>query len=302
MTLKVQLSEQIKQWVYILLGSMIMSVAFVMFINPYNIVPGGVYGIGIVLHYLFPEVAVGTFGLCLDIPLLITSMLVFGSKVGLKTLFAAVMTPLMMNGLTLLVGNNPETMLGGVINLSHDILLACLFGGVLLGLSMGLILKTHATSGGTDIVGMIVSKFMHLPIARSVLMVDSSVVLFGLLVFGNWIMPLYSLITIFVSTKMMDFVLEGGSNDKLLFILSDKHELIRKFILEDMERGGTYIKSAGMYNNTPREMIFVVISRREMSRIQDFIRSIDPSAFMIVVNAHETLGDGFKQFTEKIGG
>lgn len=302
MTIKLQLSHQIKQWVYIVVGSFIMASAFVLFISPYNIVPGGVYGIGIVLHYLFPGIAVGTFGLCLDVPLLITSLWVFGGKIGLKTLVAAVLTPLIMNGMTYMWGNDPTTMFGGSINLTDDLLLACIFGGAMIGTAMGLILKTHATSGGTDIIGMIISKFMHLPIARSVLMVDSTVVVFGLIVFGHWTVPLYSLITIFVSTKVMDFIIEGGSNDKLLFILSEKHEDLRTFIINNMGRGGTYIKASGMYTGTPKEMVFVVVSRREISIVQDYIRQIDPAAFMIVVNAHETLGDGFKQFGERIGG
>lgn len=134
------------------------------------------------------------------------------------------------------------------------------------------------------------------------MVVDSVVVLFGLLVLGDWKVPLYSLVTIFVATKVIDFVLEGGSGDKLVFILSDHHDKIRSFVLDELSRGGTYIHSAGMYTNTPKEMIFVVISRREMPLLQDCVRGADPQAFMIVVNAHETLGDGFKTFQEKIGG
>lgn len=171
-----------------------------------------------------------------------------------------------------------------------------------MGFGMSLILKSHATSGGTDIIAMIVSKYLHIPISRALLFVDSAVVLFGLIVFGDWKVPLYSLVTIFVCTKVIDFVLEGGSNDKLLFILSEKNDAIRQYIIGDLERGGTFIKSAGMYTNAPKEMIFVVVSRSEMMFIQDFVRHEDPTAFMVVVNAHETLGDGFKTFAPRVGG
>ena len=300
---KLKQSEQIKHWVYIVLGSLIMAIGFTLFISPYNIVPGGVYGIGISLHNIFPDIQVGTFGWLLDIPLLITSFLVFGGRVGAKTITAACLMPLFMNAPQWIWGEvNPVTEFIVAMNLGDDLIVSCIFGGVMIGVSMGLILKTHATSGGTDIIGMIISKYFKLPIAQAVLMVDVVVVVFGLIVIGDWKVPLYSLITIFVASKVMDFIIEGASGDKLLFILSEKHSDIKDFILGPMERGGTYIKAAGMYSGAPREMVFVVISRRELSIVQDFVRKLDPDAFMIVVNAHETLGDGFKKFQERIGG
>ena len=300
---KLKQSEQIKHWVYIVLGSLIMAVGFTLFISPYNIVPGGVYGIGISLHNIFPDIQVGTFGWLLDIPLLITSFLVFGGRVGAKTITAACLMPLFMNTPQWVWGPvNPVTEFIVAMNLGDDLIVSCIFGGVMIGLSMGLILKTHATSGGTDIIGMIISKYFKLPIAQAVLMIDVVVVVFGLIVIGDWKVPLYSLITIFVASKVMDFIIEGASGDKLLFILSDKHDEIKEFILGPMGRGGTYIKAAGMYTGAPREMVFVVISRRELSIVQDFVRKLDDDAFMIVVNAHETLGDGFKKFQERIGG
>lgn len=302
-TLKWKISEQIKHWIFIVLGAFIMAAGFVLFINPYNLVPGGVYGIGISLHYLFPDIQVGTFGWFLDVPLLLTSFLVFGGGVGLKTITAAFLVPLFMNAPQWLWGvDNPVTHFVARMDLGGELLMSCIFGGVLIGISMGLIFRTHATSGGTDIIGMIISKFARIPLAYAVMMVDSLVVVFGVIVMGDWKLPLYSLVLIFVATKVMDFVIEGGVNDKLLFILSSQNDKIKELILCDMERGGTYIKASGMYTGADKEMIFLVISRREMALVQDYIRKIDPAAFMVVVNAHETLGEGFKQFSERIGG
>lgn len=289
-----------KTWIYIFLGSLFLAAGFVLFINPYRIVPGGVYGMGIVLHYIFPSVQVGTFGFMFDIPLLLISLRVFGAKFGAKTVVAAVLTPLFMNLLTYVIGENPVTMLNGKINLENDVLLSCIFGGVLIGLGQGLIFRTHATTGGTDIIAMILSKYTKTPIARSVLYVDSLVVVFGLIVFGDWKLPLYSLITIFIVSQVIDYIIEGISTDKLLFIISDKHAEIKRLILDDLSRGGTYIKASGMYTNAPKDMIFVVINRREVSVVQDYIKTLDPNAFLVVVNAHETLGDGFKNFQDKV--
>lgn len=289
-------SQTVRQWLYVVVGAALLAAAFVLFITPYRIVPGGVYGLGVVLNYLFPAIPVGTYGLSMDIPLLIIAFRIFGARFGTKTIVAAILTPLFMNGLTWFAGTDPVTMFSGKIDLSNDVLLSCIFGGTLMGLGIGLILKTHATSGGTDIVAMIVSKYLHMPISRAVLYVDSLVVLFGLIVLGDWKLPLYSLVTIFVSSRVIDYIVDGGSGDKLLFILSEKHDLIRDYILDGLDRGGTYIKASGMYTGADKEMIFVVVSRREVSLMRDRIREVDPDAFMIVVDAHETLGEGFKTF------
>lgn len=286
----------IQSWLCVVVGAFLLASAFVLFITPYRIVPGGVYGMGVVLNYLFPAIQVGTYGLAMDIPLLLIAFRFFGARFGTKTIVAAVLTPLIMDAMTLFTGSDPATMLGGRIDLSNDVLLSCLFGGVLMGAGIGLILRTHATSGGTDIVAMIVSRYLHLPVGRAVLYVDSLVILFGLVVLGSWKLPLYSLVTIFVASRMIDYLVDGGSGDKLLFILSDEHAAIRSYILDRLDRGGTYIKASGMYTGADKEMMFVVVARSEVSLVRDRIHEIDPDAFLIVVDAHETLGEGFKTF------
>ncbi len=294
--------KTLRQYLYILLGSFLIAAGYVLFITPYQIVPGGVYGAGVALNYIFPGLEVGTWGLILDVPLLIIAFIFLGGHLGVKTIFAALALPAIMNGMTYFIGTDPVTMIGGVINLSDDVLLACIFGGCIIGIGVAFILKSHATSGGTDIVGMLISKFMHLPIARALLIVDSIVIIFGLIVIGDWKVPLYSLVTLFICLKVVDFILEGGSGDKLIFILSDKKDEIRSFIIDDLSRGGTFIKAQGMYSSADKDMIFVVISRRESILMQERVREIDEAAFMVVVNAHETLGDGFKAFEKKVGG
>lgn len=292
----------IKQYVFIVFGAFLIAAAFVLFVNPYNYTPGGVYGAGVAMNALFPFFEVGTWGLIFDVPLMVCAFIFLGGHLGFKTIVAALILPLFMNVLTYLIGSDPMLMLGGSINLSNDVLLACLFGGVIIGVGVGFILKSHATSGGTDIVAMMISKFAHMPVARALLIVDSVVVIFGLIVFGDWKLPLYSLVSIFVVTKVVDLILDGGSCDKLVFIISEKHDAIRRYILDDMSRGGTYIKASGMYTDTPKEVVFVVISRSEISQLHDFVHQVDAKAFMVVVNAHETMGDGFKTFQKKVGG
>ena len=286
-------------WISILIGCTLVAAGFVFFATPYKIVPGGVYGLGVVLHHLIPSIKVGTFGFMFDIPLLLIGTRVFGKMFGARTIIAAILTPTIMNLLTMIVGDNPTIMLGGKADLTNDMIIACIFGGVLLGAGVGLVIKHGGTTGGTDIVAMLLNKYTRLPIARGVLIGDSLVVIFGMIVLGDWRLPLYSLVTIFVSARVIDYVIDGASYDKLLFIISEKHEQLKKFILEDLERGATYIKSSGMYTKNDKDMIFLVISRRELSAVQNKIKEIDPDSFLVVVDAHETYGDGFKSFQEK---
>ncbi|MDR0510399.1 MAG: YitT family protein [Rikenellaceae bacterium] len=289
-----------RSWITLFVGCFILAAGFVFFINPYRIVPGGVYGLGVALHSIYGDIPVGTFGLMFDVPLLLIAIRLFGGMFGARTVVAAIATPLMMNALTRFFGELPSEILGGRIDLSNDIILACLFGGALIGVGVGLVLKTRATTGGTDIVAMILSHYARITFSRSILIVDSLVVVVGIVVFGDWRLPLYSLVTIYVTSRMIDFVIDGASYDKLLFIISDRHELIRDFILNEMERGGTYIRSSGMYTGAPKEMIFLVINRREITTVQQQIEQVDPAAFVVVVNAYETFGDGFKPFSQAV--
>jgi uncharacterized membrane-anchored protein YitT (DUF2179 family) len=181
-----------------------------------------------------------------------------------------------------------------------DALLSSIFGGVFLGIGLGLIFKSRATSGGTDIVAMILSKYTKLPVGRMMIMVDSTIVLIGLAVFQDWKIPLYSLIVIFITGKVIDTILEGIDYDKVLFIISDKTEEIRAKIITDLNRGGTLLNGKGLYNQNERSIIFTVVNRRETVMLQDFIHGIDPAAFVTVMNANEILGNGFKSLKDKL--
>ena len=183
-------------------------------------------------------------------------------------------------------------------NFAEDTLMAAICGGLLIGVGCGLILRAGATSGGTDIISMLIVKFAKTKFSSAMFLVESTIVIIGMIVLGDWKLPLYSLISIFVCARAIDYVLEGASYDKLLFIISEKKEELKQYILVDMERGGTYIKSSGMYTGNDKDMIFLVISRREIAAVKEKIRALDPMAFVVVVDAYETYGDGFKPFTE----
>ncbi len=309
-----------REMITIVLGCTMCAIGFVFFINPYNIVPGGVYGLGIVLHNIFPSIQVGTFGYMMDIPLLTIAIMLFGKQFGGRTLFAAFITPGLMNIISAaayptkeaLQSLDPSLLIGGAIDLSDHLMLSCILGGTIIGAGLGLVVRSNATTGGTDIIAMILNRYLHIPFSRGVLIADTCVVLAGLVVIGfgigiddgseagGWLLSLYSLICIFVASRVVDYVIDGASYDKLLFIIGNTHsEPLRQYIIGDMERGGTYIKASGMYSKEEKEMIFLVVSRREVAQVQRKIREIDPTVFLVVTVAYDTYGEGFKPFPEK---
>ena len=275
----------------IIIGAFIMAAGFVLFITPYKIVPGGVYGISIVLHHLFGT-PVGLIALCFDIPLTLIGMKVLGPRFGVKTVVGFVFTAVFVDSLTYILGEQPLV--------EDDALLSSIFGGVMVGLGLGLIFKSKATSGGSDIVAMIIAKYTKLPLGQLMILVDSAIVFVGFAAFQDWKIPLYSLIVIFITGKVIDVVLQGISYDKTLFIISDKAEEIRNKIIVDLNRGGTFIQGKGMYNGKDRTIIYTVVNRREVAMLQEFIHKTDPRAFMTVINANEIIGEGFKSLNDKV--
>lgn len=281
----------LKAYSYIILGTFLLSIGYVYFITPYKIVPGGVYGISIVIHHTF-GFPIGLTALMFNIPLVILGVRLLGPRFGAKTITGFVLTSIFVDTMSYFSGLQPLV--------EDDALLSAIFGGLFMGVGVGFIFKSRATSGGTDVVAMIIAKYTRMPLGQLMIMVDSVIVIVGLIAFGDWKIPLYSWIVIFIMGKVIDIVLQGPSYDKTLFIISDKHEEIRHKIIYDLRRGGTYLDGEGMFNGTKRKIIFTSVTRREVALLQDFIHQIDPKAFMTVIEANEILGEGFKSLRDKI--
>ncbi|MBW6480045.1 MAG: YitT family protein [Bacteroidales bacterium] len=284
-----------RRWFYsyslIIIGAFILAAGFVFFITPYKLVPGGVFGVGIVLYHLL-GIPVGLTGLAFNIPLTIVGIKLLGPRFGVKTVVGFVLTSVFIDGLTYLIGD--------MALVEDDALLSSIFGGVLIGFGLGLIFKAKASSGGTAILSQIVAKYTRMPLGQTLIIIDSIIVLLGLVAFGDWKIPLYSWIVIFITGKVIDITMEGMSYEKTIFIISDKYEEIRHKILHDIRRGGTYIEGKGMYNNSDKKIIFVNVTRRELSVLTEFVHEVDPKAFLTVIEASEILGEGFKPLESKI--
>lgn len=278
-------------YTYIVIGTFLVAMGYVYFITPYKIVPGGIYGISIVLHYVFGT-PVGLTALLFNIPLTIIGTKVLGPRFGTKTVVGFIMTSVFVDAISYFTQYKPLV--------ENDPFLSSVFGGALVGAGVGLIFKSKATSGGSDVIAMIIARYTRLPLGQLMMAVDSCIVLIGFIAFGDWRIPLYSWITIFVMGKTIDAVLSGVNYEKTIFIVSEKHQEIRDKIINDLNRGGTFLQGEGMYNGQNKKVIFTVVNRRELAMLEEFINKIDPKAFLTIMDAHEILGQGFKSLHDKL--
>jgi len=217
---------------------------------------------------------------------------ILGPRFGIKTVVGFVSTAIFVDILEFFWGNKPLV--------ENDPLLSAIFGGVLVGIGLGLVFKSKATSGGSDIIAMIIAKYTKLPLGQLIIYVDSAIVLISLVAFKDWSIPLYSWVIIFICGKIIDIILDGINFEKALIIVSEKHQEIRNKIITDLQRGGTFIEAKGMYNNDDKKLIYTVLSRREVAVLKDYINEIDPRAFVTVIDANEILGEGFKSLNESV--
>ena len=289
-----------KQWFVayslILTGAFIMALGYVLFISPYKFAPGGVYGISIVIHHLtegmfksFPEgLPIGMMALSMDIPLTIIGTKILGPRFGAKTVVGFVSLAIFTDILEAWWGNEPLV--------HNQPLLSAIYGGLLVGVGLGMVFRSKATSGGSDIIAMILEKYTRLPLGQLMMAVDSTIVLLTLVAFKDWSLPLLSFIIIFVTGKVVDIVLEGLDYNKAVLIISEHYDEIKKTILKDIDRGGTIIPGKGMFQDKDKNIIFTVLNRREVEILKDYIKRIDSNAFVSIFDSKEILGNGFKSW------
>ena len=285
-----------KKWIlsysYLLIGTFVIALAYAFFLTPYKILPGGIYGISIVLHHKF-GFPVGFAAICFNLPLTLIGLKILGPRFGAKTFVCFILTALFTDGLIFFIGEDP-------LNLHDEVLLASMFGGAVMGAGAGLIFRSRASSGGSDVIASILSKYTKIPLGTQLMIVDSIIVIFGFLVFQDWKIPLYSWLTIFIMGNVIDMILKGFTDDKTVFIISEKSEDIRNAIIYDLNRGGTIFDGKGMFTKEKKEVLFTVVNRREIPDLVQFIFNIDPEAFISIQDAHEIIGKGFKDIKEKV--
>ena len=279
-----------KDVVYILLGTLIMTLGINWVQDPMGLVCGGVTGFAIVVKYVTSFVIDGglplwLINLLVNGPLFVTAFFMKGWKYIAKTLFATL-------SLSFFLGVVPT------FQLFDDYVLGTLFGAVTTGVGIGLVLSRMATTGGTDLLSALIhEKHRHFTIPQLLAVIDGLIVLLGAVVFGieN---AMYAIVVVYLVAKISDGMLEGLKFAKMAQIISDKADEIAEVILQDVDRGVTGIKVQGMYSKTEKKMLMCVVTKKEIVELMDIVRKIDPSAFVIINDVREVMGEGFIEITQ----
>ncbi len=311
---KVDYKKEILSYLLLVLGSAMFAVADVMFVNPYHLAPGGVYGLANVFNALFGW-KISLAGICMDIPLLIIGTIILGPKFGIKTIVSVILIPVFTYIMETTWGYAPlihdgafldapaQTALsfmrdGQEIWFLPDMFLNTVVAGLIYGVAIGVIFRAGATSGGSDIISMIIHKYTKISLGTLVLIVDSIISLTTLLI-GDIRLPIYSIILIFIESKIIDLVVDGMKSYKTMFIITDEVEAVRDYILNDLERGGTCLTGTGLYQGNERKMIYVTLDRADMVKLKSNLHRLDPKAFVNIMESSEILGFGFKSLPKE---
>ena len=276
--------------VMFLVGSFIFAVSVNTFTSPNNIIPAGITGVATMINYLFGA-PIGITTIIINIPLFIWGIIKMGYKFIAKTIVATVVSSLMI-----------DITAPFLPKYTSDLILASIFGGILLGIGLALIFMRGGTTGGTDLIaGLIGIHIKSLSLGKLILIEDIIIVISAAFVYNSYESTLYAIIVIYVSTKIIDSVLYGTDigTGKMMFIMSSNSEEIAKRIMEDIGRGVTAIKSRGVYSNQEGEMLLCAVNRQQVYKTYDLVHAVDPKAFIIVGDAGEIRGEGFRT-TNKI--
>ncbi|MEY9980128.1 YitT family protein [Lysinibacillus sp. RC79] len=273
--------ESIVEYVYVIVGAAIIAIGFNVFLLPNQVASGGVSGISTILHGLFGWNP-GFVQYAFNIPLFIAGVLFLGKKFGIKSFVGTVTLPFIV-----LLTNSwgPWT---------DNPLLGALFGGIVVGLGIGLVFKGNASTGGTDLLAQIITKYTGISLGTSVLLIDGIIAISAAIVF-DLEKGLYALIGLYVTTKTIDIIQLGFSQSKMVYIITMKQDEVRDAIYAEIDRGVTKLSAIGGYTGEARPVLMVVVYQTEFTKLKQLIKNVDPSAFVIVSNAYEVLGEGFKR-------
>ena len=271
--------EQFMAWVQIVIGCVIGAAAYPTFLDPGKIAPGGLTGVAMILKHLWGW-DIGITSLILNIPLFVVGYKAMGRVFAFRSLVATILFSLMIDLLPLR-------------EIPVEPILGTLYGGILLGIGLGFILRGGATTGGTDMAARMVHKYLpFLSVGMFLFLIDCVVVIAAWIFIGSS-EALYALICIFVSGKAVDMVMLGLSSNKACFVITDQWERVSGRLLEEMERGVTQLSARGAYTGTERPVVLCVLPPQEVSRLKEIVRQEDEKAFMFITEAHEALGEGF---------
>ncbi len=308
-----KLKQEILAYFLLTIGSALFAIGDVMFVNPYLMAPGGTYGLSNVFNTLWPW-KISLYAICMDVPLLIIGTLILGPRFGIKTIISTALIFLFTLILESTWGYNPVLHDGAIVSqeaeglvpipnnggwFQPDYFLNTVVAGLIYGVAIGLIFRSGATSGGSDIISMILHKYTKISLGTLVMIVDGIITLSTLIAFGDIRLPIYSVLIIFIEGKVINLVVDGMKSYRTVFIITDNPEPIRDYIINNLKRGGTCITGSGLYKGNERKMLYVSLNRTDMIKLRSELYHIDPKAFVNIMESSEILGEGFRRLPQE---
>ena len=278
-----------KEYILIVIGTLMLAIGINVFFDPLGMVIGGVTGLAIVIKELTEPWILGGIplwitNLVINIPLFVLAVLLKGRNFGRKSLLATIFLSFFLY----ITADAPE--------LASDVFLGSVFGGVISGIGLGFVFSAMATTGGTDLAASLLQRFFkHVSVAQIMMVLDSLIIASGFLIFGAE-KSMYAIIAVFITAKLIDYMLEGLHFSKAAFIISDHQENIAKSLIEDLDRGVTGLNGEGVYTKAAKKVLLCVVSKKEIVKLKAIVKKHDPNAFVIVADVREVLGEGFIEY------
>lgn len=276
---------ELKHYIFIILGSFAMAFGTICFLSPNEIITGGGVGISLLLHAIFPQITLGIIIAVVSIPFLILSYIYFGKYYLFKTFIVV----LLLSTFTDILKEVLK-----IEAITHDILLAAVFGGIFIGLGVGLVIKGRASTGSTSVVGEIVAKKTKYKAAEVLLAIDATIMFASVFVYNDIDKSLYSMLSVYVGIRVLDIILTGRPSKKIVNIVSNNVEVLKEQIRERIEEHGTILTGIGLHQGQNKTIIYVTVDAGKIDLLKNLITKYDPDAFMIITEASEFLGRGLK--------
>lgn len=285
------LKKYISDYLYIAVGSFVLALAISFFLVPCKISTGGVSGIGTVLYYV------------MNVPLSITTLIInmalfaFGYKMLPKSSIIKTLAGILLFSLSLEITDRLSVLFSDTVaSFTSDIWIASIFGGILVGVGVGLVVFKDASTGGSDFAALMLNRlFPHVSVATFILIIDSCIIIASGIVFRDYAIMFYSVVSLYISSKVTDFIIVRGDRAKSVYIISKKSEEISERIMTELERGVTAVHSRGCYDKNEGEMLMCILRSKEIPKVLAIIKGIDKSAFTVVSEVKEVRGLGFKE-------
>ena len=274
--------NEIINYAFIISGSFVLALAVVGFFLPNHMVTGGTAGLALLLHYITPF-TIGSLIALINLPLLVLGSRYLGKMFAIRTVITIVLISLFIDFLAQIIKLEPFIL---------DTILSSIFGGIFIGLGLALVIKGNSSAGGSTIIAKIISSKTEIKPAQVILVIDTIIILSALFILDDRAKILWSIISIYITSKMIDYILTGSLNKKVVYLVTQKTEELKKLITDELGPEGTIIKGDGLFEGQEKKMILIVVEVTKLQRLRQMVKETDPEGFLIITEASEMLGRG----------